>query len=143
MQASRRIETEQTAQAGRCGENLAFRLHDVEFTSRQFRRRPIGVRLPALSGLGIGGRNAGDLLRVVAILDGNRPNAFGAKQLFVAHCHLEQDIVSRGLQTEAPLHNGLLSDQVIEDQFRELFIPDDAGDRNRSGADRAGPGADV
>ena len=139
----RRIETEQAAQARRCRQHLAFRLHDVEFAPRQFRRRPIGIRLPALAGLGIGGRKAGNLLRVVAILDRNRPHAFGAKQLFIGHRHLEQDVVAGRLQTEAPLHNRLLRDQVIEEQFRKLLIPDDAGDRDRSCADRAGPRADV
>ena len=143
LQAAGRIEIQQAAERRRRRQQLAFRLHDVELAPRQLRRRPIGIRLPALAGLGVGGRKTSDFLRVVAILDRHRSHALGAEQLFVGRRDLEQDVVAVRLQSELALDDNLLTDEVIVEQFRKLLVPDDAGDCDRSRGDCAGPRADV
>ena len=104
---------------------------DVLLALGQFGGRTVRVGLPALPGLGVGRRQAGDFACVVARENREAHVGAGAEQFRVCHRHFEQHLIIDGLPVEARLRCDLPADQVVEDRLGDIDVVLHAGNLHR------------
>ena len=113
-----RLQIEQFHQAGRSNLGLHGSLRHGILAHGEFRLRTIGVGLVALSAAGEGGRQFGQLFRVVERLLRNGLLLERPQEVEVSHGHEQQEVMGGGRGRVLPGRHLLACDARLENRIR-------------------------
>jgi hypothetical protein len=133
----------QLAQTGGSSEQVALGLDEVIGSLFRLRGGALGIGLAAQSGLGVIGRDPGQLAGFGAGLGRDRAAPFGMQQVQVAVGHPQEHLVPRGLAGELALPHDLPACQALKNHRGYIAAPDEAGNINGARAHGAGTEAKV